>query len=163
MRATHVLRQNIKMNMRDILRQVRTRQLDNEIKVKLFQAQVQHIPCQRVDLKQAVSLLKRSPTESGDITAFVLDYYLLLVRIMPVGFDEDICTYTEPIPWELLTILETDDRLPAQSAMSLSAAPIWSLLAQRSKTRTIEKKREAYPIIFFRPSQLTGNLILENG
>ena len=57
--------------------------------------------------------LKKTPTaEQADITAYLLDHAVLLVRVRTVNKKEEMKVYRKPIPLELLQIKEMDAVLP---------------------------------------------------
>lgn len=59
------------------------------------------------------SNLKKAPTsETADITAYLFDHAVLLVRVKAVNKREEMKVYRKPIPLELLQIKEMDSVLP---------------------------------------------------
>ncbi|KAK5157027.1 RHO1 GDP-GTP exchange protein 2 [Recurvomyces mirabilis] len=59
------------------------------------------------------SALKKAPTsEAADVTAYLFDHAVLLVRVKMVNKREEMKVYRKPIPLELLQIKEMDAVLP---------------------------------------------------
>jgi hypothetical protein len=74
---------------------------ENRFNLRRLHEQVKFRPSERVDLKLTEegrelvfkSQLKKSPTENNDITAYLFDHAVLLVRIKQVGKGEEIKAY----------------------------------------------------------------------
>ncbi|KAK3063857.1 RHO1 GDP-GTP exchange protein 2, partial [Teratosphaeriaceae sp. CCFEE 6253] len=59
------------------------------------------------------SNLKKAPTnETADVSAYLFDHAVLLVRVKMVNKREEMKVYRKPIPLELLQIKEMDAVLP---------------------------------------------------
>lgn len=55
---------------------------------------------------------KKSPTDSAEVTAYLFDHAVLLVRIKSVNKREEYRVYKKPIPLELLVITQMDEVIP---------------------------------------------------
>ncbi|WPH03234.1 rho1 guanine nucleotide exchange factor 1 [Acrodontium crateriforme] len=93
--------------------------------------------------------LKKTPTaEQADITAYLLDHAVLLVRVKTVNKKEEMKVYRKPIPLELLQIKEMDAVLPR---LGLAKRPPSSMIpgvgrnTANGRTATTEN---GYPITF---------------
>ena len=94
------------------------------------------------------SNLKKSPTaEAADITAYLFDHAVLLVRVKTVNKREEMKVYRKPIPLELLQIKEMDAILPK---MGISKRPSSSMIPGVGRTTTAQKApgEQGYPITF---------------
>ena len=95
------------------------------------------------------SNLKKSPTvEQADITAYLFDHAVLLVRQKTVNKREETKVYRKPIPLELLQIKEMDAILPK---MGITKRPSSSMMAAVGRTATGTTKapgEQGYPITF---------------
>ncbi|KAF2652595.1 CNH-domain-containing protein [Lophiostoma macrostomum CBS 122681] len=95
-------------------------------------------------------ILKKTPTEqTGDITCYLFDHAVLLVRAKTVNKKEEQKVYKKPIPLELLVILQMDEIIPK---MGISKRPSANLMAAKTMTNTTPKgdaaKQQVYPITF---------------
>jgi len=123
-------------------------QLNKELKFK---------PGEYVDLKltdenrQLVfkGNLKKTPTEAvGDITCYLFDHAVLLVRSKTVNKREEQKVYKKPIPLELLVITQMEEIIPK---MGISKRPSANLIGARAiaaATPRNEPKQPGYPITF---------------
>ncbi|KAI6823766.1 citron like protein [Hortaea werneckii] len=72
------------------------------------------------------SNLKKTPTsEQADVTAYLFDHAVLLVRVKVVNKKEEVRVYRKPIPLELLQIKEMDAVLPR---MGITKRPSSSMI-----------------------------------
>ncbi|KAI5362082.1 Putative DH domain, DEP domain, CNH domain, pleckstrin domain, PH-like domain superfamily [Septoria linicola] len=72
------------------------------------------------------SSLKKTPTaEQADVTAYLFDHAVLIVRVKTVNKKEEIRVYRKPIPLELLQIREMDYVLPK---MGIAKRPSSSMI-----------------------------------
>ncbi|KAF2114144.1 CNH domain-containing protein [Lophiotrema nucula] len=98
-------------------------------------------------------LLKKNPTDTtGDITCYLFDHAVLLVRIKTVNKREEQKVYKKPIPLELLVIAQMDEISPK---MGIAKRPSANLMgnAKAIATNTHVPKADAakqvgYPITF---------------
>ncbi len=89
--------------IRDLLSRVNEEsgKAENRFNLRRLHEQLKFRPNERVDLKLTEegrelvykSQLKKSPTEQADITAFLFDHAVLLVKIKQVGKTEDVKAY----------------------------------------------------------------------
>jgi RHO1 GDP-GTP exchange protein 1/2 len=89
--------------IRDLLSRVNAEsgKAENRFNLRRLHEQLKFRPNERVDLKLTEegrelvfkSQLKKSPTENNDITAFLFDHAVLLVRVKQVGKGEEIKAY----------------------------------------------------------------------
>ena len=94
------------------------------------------------------SNLKKTPaSEAADITAYLFDHAVLLVRIKTVNKREEMKVYRKPIPLELLQIKEMDMVLPK---MGITKRPSSSMIpgVGRTATATRQPGEQGYPITF---------------
>lgn len=96
------------------------------------------------------SNLKKTPTsEQADVTAYLFDHAVLLVRVKVVNKKEEVRVYRKPIPLELLQIKEMDAVLPR---MGITKRPSSSMIpgVGRSQARPSAATDGAggYPITF---------------
>lgn len=108
-------------------------------------------PGENVDLKltdenrQLVfkGVLKKSPTDAqGDITCYLFDHAVLLVRVKTVNKREEHKVYKKPIPLELLVISQMDDVMPK---MGIAKRPSTNLIVG---PKAEAGKQQGYPITF---------------
>jgi hypothetical protein len=89
--------------IRDLLSRVNAEsgKAENRFNLRRLHEQLKFRPNERVDLKLTEegrelvfkSQLKKTPTEQSDITAFLFDHAVLLVRVKHVGKTEDVKAY----------------------------------------------------------------------
>ncbi|KAK4195391.1 putative rho1 guanine nucleotide exchange factor 1 [Triangularia verruculosa] len=138
--------------IRDFLSKVNAEsgKAENRFNLRRLHENLKFRPNEKVDLKLThegremvyKTQFKKSPAETtADITAFLFDHAILLVRIKQVGKTEDIKAYRRPIPLELLSIKEMDEVIP-QSAVKRTSS---SLLPLRAATDT---KKGEWPVTF---------------
>ncbi|KAI1764413.1 CNH-domain-containing protein [Hypoxylon sp. FL1150] len=108
--------------IRDLLSRVNAEsgKAENRFNLRRLHDQLKFRPADRVDLKLTEdgrelvfkTQFKKTPGDPTDITAFLFDHAVLLVRIKPSGKGEDMKAYRRPIPLELLSIKEMDEVIP---------------------------------------------------
>ncbi|KJZ75946.1 hypothetical protein HIM_04770 [Hirsutella minnesotensis 3608] len=140
--------------IRDLLGRVNAEsgKAENRFNLRRLHEQLRFRPNERVDLKLTEegrelvfkSQLKKSPTDPSEVTAFLFDHAVLLVRIKQSGKNEEIKAYRRPIPLELLAIREMDEVIPVQGIKRSSSSLIPSIRTNNSET----KKGEGWPITF---------------
>ncbi|KAK3047434.1 RHO1 GDP-GTP exchange protein 2 [Extremus antarcticus] len=94
------------------------------------------------------SNLKKAPTNDvADITAYLFDHAVLLVRVKTVNKREEMKVYRKPIPLELLQIKEMDTVLPK---LGISKRPSSSMIPGVGRTVTANRPagEQGYPITF---------------
>ena len=88
--------------------------------------------------------LKKSPTDTtGDITCYLFDHAILLVRVKTVNKREEHKVYKKPIPLELLVITQMDDIIPR---VGIAKRPSSNLIP--GAPRNDNAKTQGYPITF---------------
>ncbi|KAF1840083.1 Rho1 guanine nucleotide exchange factor 1 [Cucurbitaria berberidis CBS 394.84] len=94
--------------------------------------------------------LKKTPTETiGDITCYLFDHAVLLVRAKTVNKREEQKVYKKPIPLELLVITQMDDIIPKLGIAKRPSANIIGARAIAAATpRNDATKQQGYPITF---------------
>ena len=93
------------------------------------------------------SNLKKTPTsEQADVTAYLFDHAVLIVRVKTVNKKEEMKVYRKPIPLELLQIREMDHVLPK---MGIPKRPSSSMIPGVGRTVARPTPNEqGYPITF---------------
>ncbi|KAI0130209.1 CNH domain-containing protein [Xylariales sp. AK1849] len=139
--------------IRDLLSRVNAEsgKAENRFNLRRLHEQLRFRPQDRVDLKLTEdgrelvfkTQFKKSPTDPSDITAFLFDHAVLLVRIKQAGKSEEVKAYRRPIPLELLSIREMDEVIPQQEMKRSSS----SLIPLRTGNAD-NKKAEGWPITF---------------
>ncbi|EON99598.1 putative rho guanyl nucleotide exchange factor protein [Phaeoacremonium minimum UCRPA7] len=139
--------------IRDLLTRVNheSGRAENRFNLRRLNEQLRFRPNERVDLKLTEegrelvfkSNFKKSPTEQSEITAFLFDHAVLLVRVKAVGKGEEVKAYRRPIPLELLSIKEMEEVIPQSGSVKRSSS---SLLPNIRNTG--DKKGEGWPITF---------------
>ncbi|KAJ6786789.1 hypothetical protein PWT90_03130 [Aphanocladium album] len=141
--------------IRDLLGRVNAEsgKAENRFNLRRLHEQLRFKPNERVDLRLTEegrelvfkSLFKKSPTDPAEITAFLFDHAVLLVRVKQKGKTEEITAYRRPIPLELLAIREMDEVIPLQGSIKRSSS---SLIPSIRTTTSDAKKGEGWPITF---------------
>ncbi|KZZ89666.1 Citron-like protein [Moelleriella libera RCEF 2490] len=140
--------------IRDLLSRVNAEsgKAENRFNLRRLHEQLRFRPNERVDLRLTEdgrelvfkSQFKKSPTDPAEITAFLFDHAVLLVRIKQNGKNEELKAYRRPIPLELLAIREMDEVIPGQGIKRSSSSLIPSIRTNNADTR----KGEGWPITF---------------
>ncbi|KAL9468931.1 hypothetical protein ACSS6W_010625 [Trichoderma asperelloides] len=141
--------------IRDLLGRVNAEsgKAENRFNLRRLQEQLRFRPNERVDLKLTEdgrelvfkSQFKKSPTDPAELTAFLFDHAVLLVRIKQNGKAEEVKAYRRPIPLELLAIREMEEVIPSDGGVKRSAS---SLLPAIRANAGDTKKGEGWPITF---------------
>ncbi|KAK7917079.1 hypothetical protein PG985_010687 [Apiospora marii] len=139
--------------IRDLLTRVNAEsgKAENRFNLRRLHDQLRFRPADRVDLRLTEdgrelvfkTQFKKSPNDQAEITAFLFDHAVLLVRIKQAGKGEEVKAYRRPIPLELLSIREMDEVIPQQG---MKRAPS-SIIPLRAGN-TDNKKVEGWPITF---------------
>ncbi|KAK1750245.1 CNH domain-containing protein [Echria macrotheca] len=140
--------------IRDLLSRVNAEsgKAENRFNLRRLHEQLKFRHNEYVDLKLTEenreivykSQLKKTPTEQADITAFLFDHAVLLVRVKQVGKTEDMKVYRRPIPLELLSIKEMEEVIPQSGAVKRTSSSLLPAL----RTTNEGKKGEGWPITF---------------
>jgi hypothetical protein len=141
--------------IRDLLSRVNAEsgKAENRFNLRRLNEQLKFRPGERVDLKLTEegrelvfkTQFKKTPTEQADLTGFLFDHAVLIVRIKQVGKGEEVKAYRRPIPLELLSIKEMDEVIPQQGTIRRSTSSLLPAL----RTQTMDsKKGEGWPITF---------------
>ncbi|KAL4808705.1 CNH domain-containing protein [Aspergillus unguis] len=87
---------------------------------------------------------KKTPTDTSEVTVYLFDHAVLLVRIKVVNKREEYRVYRKPIPLELLVIPQMDEVVPKPG---IQKRPSSGLLANRAATNPAAAK-DTLPITF---------------
>lgn len=87
---------------------------------------------------------KKGPTDSSEVTVYLFDHAVLLVRIKMVNKREEYRVYRKPIPLELLVIAEMDQVIPR---LGLAKRPSSSLIPG-NKSSSAPGDKQGWPITF---------------
>ncbi|KAL2820490.1 CNH domain-containing protein [Aspergillus cavernicola] len=87
---------------------------------------------------------KKTPTDTSEVTAYLFDHAVLLVRIKVVNKREEYRVYKKPIPLELLVIAQMDEVVPKPG---IAKRPSSGILANRAAANPPATK-DAFPITF---------------
>jgi len=88
---------------------------------------------------------KKTTAESSEVTAYLFDHAVLLVRIKVVNKREEYRVYKKPIPLELLVIAQMDEVIPR---IGISKRPSSSLLSNKTTVNPPPAKDGQLPITF---------------
>ncbi|KAJ5689482.1 Rho1 guanine nucleotide exchange factor 1 [Penicillium macrosclerotiorum] len=88
---------------------------------------------------------KKTTAESSEVTAYLFDHAVLLVRIKVVNKREEYRVYKKPIPLELLVIAQMDEVIPR---LGISKRPSSSLLSNKVAPNPPPAKDGQLPITF---------------
>ncbi|KAK3336141.1 CNH domain-containing protein [Cercophora scortea] len=140
--------------IRDLLSRVNAEsgKAENRFNLRRLHDQLRFRPGEKMDLKLTdegrelivKSQFKKSPTEQADISAYLFDHAVLLVRVKQIGKVEEVKAYRRPIPLELLSIKEMDEVIPQSGVKRSSSSILPALRASGNET----KKGEGWPITF---------------
>ncbi|KAL7808260.1 CNH domain-containing protein [Trichoderma gracile] len=141
--------------IRDLLGRVNAEsgKAENRFNLRRLQEQLRFRPNERVDLKLTEegrelvfkSQFRKSPTDPAELTAFLFDHAVLLVRIKQTGKTEEVKAYRRPIPLELLSIREMEEVIPSDGGVKRSASSILPVIRPNASEA---KKGEGWPITF---------------
>ncbi|PWY90906.1 Rho guanyl nucleotide exchange factor [Aspergillus heteromorphus CBS 117.55] len=87
---------------------------------------------------------KKTPTDSSEVTAYLFDHAVLLVRIKVVNKREEYRVYRKPIPLELLVIAQMEEVVPR---VGIAKRPSSSLLSNKVAANPPSTK-DGLPITF---------------
>lgn len=141
--------------IRDLLGRVNAEsgKAENRFTLRRLHESLRFRPNERVDLRLTEDgremvfkcQFKKGPTDPTEITAYLFDHAVLLVRIKQTGKHEEVKAYRRPIPLELLSIREMDEVIPQGGAIKRSSS---SLIPSIRTNTTDSKKGEGWPITF---------------
>ncbi|KAF7543108.1 hypothetical protein G7046_g10060 [Stylonectria norvegica] len=142
--------------IRDLLGRVNAEsgKAENRFNLRKLHEQLRFRPNEKVDLRLTEegremvfkSQFKKSPTDvTAEITSFLFDHAVLLVRIKQNGKAEEIKAYRRPIPLELLAIREMEEVIPERGAVKRSSS---SLIPGIRANVGDARKGEGWPITF---------------
>ncbi|RAK70924.1 putative Rho guanyl nucleotide exchange factor (Rom2) [Aspergillus fijiensis CBS 313.89] len=125
---------------------------ENHFNLVQLNAALKFGPGDYVDLKlteenrQMLSKMafKKTPTDSSEVTAYLFDHAVLLVRIKVVNKREEYRVYRKPIPLELLVIAQMDEVIPK---VGIPKRPSSSLLSNKAAANPPTTK-DGLPITF---------------
>ncbi|KAH7316519.1 CNH domain-containing protein [Stachybotrys elegans] len=140
--------------IRDLLGRVNAEsgKAENRFNLRRLHEQLRFRPNERVDLRLTEdgrelvfkSQFKKSPTDPAEITAYLFDHAVLLVRIKTSGNKEEVKAYKRPIPLELLSIKEMEEVIPQGGVKRASS----SLLPALRTNDNANRRNEGWPITF---------------
>ncbi|KAJ5104910.1 hypothetical protein NUU61_002257 [Penicillium alfredii] len=88
---------------------------------------------------------KKTTADSSEVTAYLFDHAVLLVRIKVVNKREEYRVYKKPIPLELLVIAQMDEVIPR---LGIAKRPSSSLLSNKAVINPPPAKDGQLPITF---------------
>ena len=127
---------------------------ENHFNLLQLNGQLKFNPGDYVDLKlteenrQILTKMsfKKSPSDTAEVTAYLFDHAVLLLRIKTVSKREEYRVYRKPIPLELLMIAEMDQVIPK---IGIPKRPSSSLIpGAKSSTSAQPGDKQAFPITF---------------
>jgi RHO1 GDP-GTP exchange protein 1/2 len=127
---------------------------ENHFNLLQLNGQLKFNPGDYVDLKlteenrQILTKMsfKKSPSDTAEVTVYLFDHAVLLLRIKTVSKREEYRVYRKPIPLELLMIIEMDQIIPK---IGISKRPSSSLIpGTKSSASTQPGDKQAFPITF---------------
>lgn len=140
--------------IRDLLSRVNAEsgKAENRFNLRRLNEQLRFRPNERVDLRLTderrelifKSQLKKSPTDPTEITSYLFDHAVLLVRVKQQGKTEEVKAYRRPIPLELLSIKEMEEVFPGTGMRRTSSSLLPALRPATQET----KKGDGWSITF---------------
>ncbi|PGH02431.1 hypothetical protein AJ80_08849 [Polytolypa hystricis UAMH7299] len=88
---------------------------------------------------------KKSPTDSAEVTAYLFDHAVLLVRIKSVNKREEYRVYKKPIPLELLVIAQMDEVIPR---LGIAKRPSTNIIGATKAANSAPASSKDFPITF---------------
>ena len=88
---------------------------------------------------------KKGPTDTSEVTVYLFDHAVLLVRIKMVNKREEYRVYRKPIPLELLVIAEMDQVIPR---LGIAKRPSSSLIPGTKSSSSAPGDKQSWPITF---------------
>lgn len=140
--------------IKDFLQRVNTEtgKAENHFNLVQLNAALKFNPGDYVDLKlteenrQMLTKMafKKAPTDSSEVTAYLFDHAVLLVRIKVVNKREEYRVYRKPIPLELLVIAQMNEVIPRLGLAKRSSS---GLIPGKTTTNNQTTQKEL-PITF---------------
>lgn len=126
---------------------------ENHFNLVQLNAALKFAPGDYVDLKlteenrQMLTKMafKKTTADSSEVTAYLFDHAVLLVRIKVVNKREEYRVYKKPIPLELLVIAQMDEVIPR---LGIAKRPSSSLLSNKAAVNPPPTKDGQLPITF---------------
>ncbi len=127
---------------------------ENHFNLLQLNGQLKFNPGDYVDLKlteenrQILTKMsfKKGPNDTAEVTAYLFDHAVLLLRIKTVSKREEYRVYRKPIPLELLMIAEMDQIIPK---LGIAKRPSSSLIpGTKSSASAQPGDKQAFPITF---------------
>jgi hypothetical protein len=141
--------------IKDFLSRVNTEsgKAENHFNLVQLNAALKFSPGDYVDLKlteenrQMLTKMsfKKTPTDSSEVTAYLFDHAVLLVRIKVVNKRDEYRVYRKPIPLELLVITQMDEIIPR---LGIAKRPSSSLIPGKTTASNLPTPKEGLPITF---------------
>ncbi|KAJ6046573.1 uncharacterized protein N7446_009667 [Penicillium canescens] len=141
--------------IKDFLSRVNTEsgKAENHFNLVQLNAALKFNPADYVDLKLTEEnrqmlmkmAFKKTTADSSDVTAYLFDHAVLLVRIKVVNKREEFRVYKKPIPLELLVIAQMDEVIPR---LGIAKRPSSSLLSNKAPINPPPAKDGGLPITF---------------
>jgi hypothetical protein len=88
---------------------------------------------------------KKGPTDSAEVTVYLFDHAVLLVRIKSVNKREEYRVYKKPIPLELLVITQMEEVIPR---LSLPKRPPTNLISGARAVNNSPAAKDGFPVTF---------------
>lgn len=126
---------------------------ENHFNLVQLNAALKFTPGDYVDLKlteenrQMLTKMafKKTTADSSEVTAYLFDHAVLLVRIKVINKREEYRVYKKPIPLELLVIAQMDEVIPR---LGIAKRPSSSLLSNKAAVNVPPTKDGQLPITF---------------
>ncbi|PGH12311.1 hypothetical protein AJ79_04377 [Helicocarpus griseus UAMH5409] len=141
--------------IRDFLSRVNTEsgKAENHFNLVQLNMALKFSPGDYVDLKlteeNRVMLskmaFKKGPTDSAEVTAYLFDHAVLLVRIKAVNKREEYRVYRKPIPLELLVITQMEEVIPR---LGIAKRPSGNLIPGARTAANVPASKDGFPITF---------------
>ena len=134
-----------------------TGKAENLFNLRMLQKSLIWVPGQKSDLKLLEENrelvfrggLKKSPTDSNDIMAYLFNHAILFARPKQVQQKEELRVYKKPIPLELLMITQMDEVIPKLGiAKRPSSSLIPGVKAAPANSKATGGQKEGFPITF---------------
>jgi hypothetical protein len=141
--------------IRDFLSRVNTEsgKAENHFTLVQLNRALKFAPGDYVDLKLTEEnrtmlikmVFKKGPTDTSEVTAYLFDHAVLLVKIKAVNKREEFRVYKKPIPLELLVITQMEEVLPR---LGIPRRPPTNLIPGARAANNVPASRDGFPITF---------------
>lgn len=126
---------------------------ENHFNLMQLNQQLKFRPGEYVDLKLTEETrllihkgaLKKTPSDTSDINAYLFDHAFLLVRFKVVNKREELKVYRKPIPLELLMISAAEEITPRAG---IAKRPSSNLIGGLNAPKPDANAKQAFPITF---------------